>query len=109
MKSYGRIAVAIALILAGINGIWVLISRLTGPGIGVAAYLAAAYLCGTRRDFIAGIVIGTAGLAVHLYESLRLLHESPDPVRTFFLLANILLPALLALFSLKAFKASKAK
>jgi len=54
--------------LALVDVVWALDSGRAGPLIGGVAFAVVAALVGIRSEFRAGLVVGIAGVAIHLFE-----------------------------------------
>ena len=104
-----RIVVISLVILIITNLLWSVLSRLSGPLIGLIFYVIIAYLCLIKKHFQAGIVGGILGFFIHAIEYIVNNVEDLNTMEHAFLLINIIFPLILLWFSYYAYKQIKCR
>ena len=104
-----RISLAILIALAGINAIWSLTSSFRGPIFASIIYAFVAYLCWSKNDFKAVIIIAMAGFIVHMYELIARGVQSLYKLEVIFFFTNLILPVILAYAGVRAYNAERRK
>jgi hypothetical protein len=94
-----RALVTILVLLTAGNAVWSIASGRTAPGLAAAAYAAVTVLVLRWNDYRAGLIVGIAGFAIHVAETAAGGMADLRPVELAWLVANIVLPVLLAWFS----------
>ena len=102
-----KIAFCIIVVLVVINAIWFFFQNFSGPIFALIAYAIIAFLFLVKKEFMAGIIAGTGGLFVHIYELIFLGLAGLTDIGVVFLLANIFFPIPLIVFSFKAYQELK--
>jgi len=88
----GILSIAVLLVLIGVNAIWLVVSRNSGPLIALIFYLVITFLCFRRRHFQAGVIAGVLGFGVHLGELLVQGARELTGIDQVFFYANLILP-----------------
>jgi len=102
-----KIVIGNLLALTTANAIWAATSAYHGPYIGLIMYALVTYLCWQKEDFRAGVISGTVGLGVHLYELIFMGVGAFTGVEPGYLCINLALPIPLIYFSHKAHQEGK--
>jgi hypothetical protein len=95
----GYIAIALLLVLAGINAAWMIMSSRGGTLIALAFYLIVAFLCLAMRHFRAGVIAGIFGFGIHAYEWFAWDTAALTGMEQVLFYANLVLPIPLAITS----------
>jgi hypothetical protein len=99
-----KTTIGILVSLVGVNAVWVVISRFSGPLIGLIIYVFVAFLCWKRERFETGVIAGMLGFAIHTYELLFQRTGKLTGIDMGFLVMNIVLPISLAFFGYRAYR-----
>jgi len=107
LSSNHKMAIGILTILVITNACWIIIGQSYGPFIALMFYAFAIFLFWQKNDIFSGIIIGTVGLAVHIYELIFQGIADLAGLETIFFFINLVFPIPLVYFCYKVYKKIK--
>lgn len=106
--SFGyRIVIGILTALVLTNAAWVIIFKSYAPIIALIFYLLVIFLFWRKNDIFSGIIVGSIGFAIHLYE--LLFHGITDLhlLESVFFFVNLILPLPVIIICYKIYRKNK--
>jgi len=102
-----RIVIGILTILVVTNAAWVIICKSYAPLIALIFYLFVIFLLWRKNDIFSGIIVGSIGFAIHLYE--LIFHGITDlrVLESIFFFINLILPLPLVILCFNIYKKTK--
>ena len=102
-----RIVIGILTILVVTNAAWVIICKSYAPLIALIFYLFVIFLLWRKNDIFSGIIVGSIGFAIHLYE--LLFHGITDLhlLESVFFFVNLILPLPVIIICYKIYRKNK--
>jgi hypothetical protein len=105
----GIAAILLLCFLAVSNAAWVIISGHRGSFIALVFYLIVSVLCLRNRHFQAGVIAGTFGFGIHVYELLTRGITELNFVDQVFFFINLIVPIPLTILSFLAVRERQKK
>jgi hypothetical protein len=95
------ITIIILFILMLSNAAWVISSEYSGPFIAMIFYAFVTFLCWRKKHFQAGMIAGSLGFGIHLYELIFRGIKELEGIYLAIFYINLIFPILLVYFSYK--------
>ncbi len=102
-----RIVFGILTILVVTNAAWVIIFKSSAPVIALIFYLFVIFLFWWQNDIFSGIIVGSIGSAIHLYELIFHGIAGLIVLESIFFFINLILPLPLVILCFNIYKKTK--